>query len=129
MLAWLVTFADGLDPAHDRLFGSILLDIWQNTPKTAITDGSGSATVFCRRRSLRNRSTSQCQAQPSTSIATRNVGNAKSNTNPAVRYPTTQPVKPAPRNSLIMTRSASTGPAGSTSNPCHPPRRTQTHTF
>src|SRR5262249_34024264 len=28
------------EPLHDRRFGSILPDIRQNTPKTAITDGS-----------------------------------------------------------------------------------------
>src|SRR5215470_18060990 len=43
MLAWLVMFVDGLGPVHDRRFGSILPDIRQNTPKTAITDGQTGA--------------------------------------------------------------------------------------
>jgi len=53
-LAWLVTFVDGPDPFNDRRFGSILPDIRQNTPKTAITDGSDRGTCGERGPDLRH---------------------------------------------------------------------------
>src|SRR5215470_9870671 len=55
MLAWLVTFADGPEtPLHDRRFGSILPDIRQNTPKTAITDDPDKGTCGERGPDLRH---------------------------------------------------------------------------
>jgi hypothetical protein len=63
---------------------------------TRSTVQPASSSTFCRRRSSRKRSTSQCQAQPSTSIAIRLPGNAKSSSNPASQCPRTQPSRPAP---------------------------------